>query len=127
MMNRREFMEAVINVCNGGAFEDVDEIRGFCEKELAQVDHRNLKARERAAKRKDEGDAFKGVIAGLLTDEPKVIADIMNEVNEVEGYEDMVLTPSKVVARMTQLCKDGQAERVKVNIEGRKLVGYVKA
>lgn len=122
MMNRREFMEAVINLCNGGEMVNADEMRAFCEKELAQVDHRNLKARERQAQRKAEGDALKEAIKGILSAEPIVVPEIVNAINESGEFED--ITPSKIVARMTQLAKDEVVVKEKVNYNGHKLVGY---
>ena len=98
-----------------------DEILEFVEKQVAALDTKNAKAKERAAERRADGDALRGAIEGLLTDEPKTVNDILGELG------DDTITPAKVVARMTQLVKADKAAKETVKIEGRKLVGYIKA
>lgn len=127
-MTKREMYEVIANV-----FETVDvntlnvepevveEIVIFTGKEIAAIDRKNVKARERAAEKRAEGDAITAAIEGILTNEPKTVNDILAEL------EDATLTPAKIVARATRLVKAEKAVKETVKVDGRTLVGYVKA
>lgn len=121
-MTNREKFDVIGKVFEG--YEDAeirDEILEFVEKQIAALDAKNAKAKERAAIKRANGDALRGAIEDLLTDEPKTVKDIIDEL------EDNTLTPAKVVARMTQLVKADKAIKENVKVEGRKLVAYIKA
>ena len=120
-MTTREMYEVIGNVFAAGNDENRDEVLAFIEKQVAAIDRKNAKAKERAAEKRADGDALRGAIEGLLTDAPKTVNDILDELG------DDTLTPAKVVARMTQLVKAEKAAKETVKIEGRKLVGYIKA
>jgi len=89
----------------------------FCEKEIASLDAKKVKAAERAAAKRAAGDELQAEIAALLTDEPQTAEQILAQLNDPEGE----LTKQKVIARMTNLVKFGQASKcdVKVEIEGK--------
>lgn len=125
MFTKRNAYEVIEKVFNGGEIEFKDEVLEIVAKEIAALDHKNAKAKERAAEKREQNDAIREVIANMLTEEPMVIADILNTLNANEA--EKVFTPSMVVARMTQLVKAGKAEKVQVKAGDRKLVGYIKA
>ena len=121
-MTNREKFDVIGKVFEG--YEDAEireEILEFVEKQIAALDAKNAKAKARAAEKRAEGDELRGILAGMLTEEPKTVNDILAEVG------DENLTPAKIVSRMTQLVKTGQAVKETVKVEGRKLVGYIKA
>ena len=123
-MTNREKFDVIGQVFANVADVDADvrdEILEFVEKQVAALDSKNAKAKARAAEKRAEGDELRGILAGMLTDEPKTVNDILAEVG------DENLTPAKVVARMTQLVKAGQAAKETIKVEGRKLVGYTVA
>lgn len=120
-MTKREVYEVIGNVFANIEVEGKEDVLEMIEKEKAALDRKNAKAKERAAEKRAEGDALRNVIEGMLTDEPMTVNDIIAEIN------DDTLTPAKVVARMTQLVKAEKAVKETVKIEGRKLIGYVKA
>lgn len=123
-MTNREKFDVIGQVFANVADVDADvrdEILEFVEKQVSALDAKNAKAKQRAAEKRAEGDELRGILAGMLTDEPKTVNDILAEVG------DENLTPAKVVSRMTQLVKAGQAAKETVKVEGRKLVGYTLA
>ena len=91
----------------------------FCETQIAALDRKNEKARERQDNKRAEGKALKDAIEAILSDEPKTINDILAEL------KDETLTPAKITARLTQLRGEGKVEKSLQNIDGRKLTTYV--
>lgn len=120
-MTKKETFDVIANVFATVDVPEKDEVLAFIEKEKAAIDAKNVKAKERAAAKRAEGDALRAKIEDVLTDEPMTINDIIEAV-DVEG-----LTPAKVVARMRQLVAAEKVAKESVNVDGRKLVAYVKA
>lgn len=94
------------------------DVINYVDVTIAQIDHKNEKAKERADKRKVEGDTVRDKIEAILTNEYKTIKNIIDEL----GDED--LTPGKVSARMGQLCKLNRAHRTKVKDGNRNITAY---
>lgn len=107
---------------------DVDEvtvtgadIQDYAALTIAQIDAKNEKARERAAKKKAEGDELLDVVKDSLTDEYKTGAEILADI-VAGGWADA--TQAKVTARLTKLVKAGVAHKTDVKVDGRKIKGY---
>ena len=120
-MTKREVYEVIGNVFANIENENKADVLEFIEKEIAALDRKNAKAKERAAMKKEEGDALRGAIENLLTDEPKTVNDILAEIG------DETLTPAKVVSRVSQLVRAEKAAKEIIKVENRKLTAYVKA
>lgn len=100
-----------------------DEVVQFCENEIALLDKKAAKAKEAAAKKRAEGDELtEAVFAALSTEEFEPIANIAAR---IDGPD---VTVSKVTYRLTQLVKNGKAEKSEIVVEGdgknRKIMGY---
>ena len=93
-----------------------DEILGFIDKEVAALDVRAEKAKERAAKKREESDELRQAIFEVLTSEGQTVADIVDKLDR----EDV--TRQKVVARLTQLIKDGKVQKDTAKTEDKKKV-----
>ena len=130
-ITKRAMYEALATVAaNGGnVFAGVaditdEDLKAFCENEIALLDSKAEKARARAAAKKAEGDELTDVVRSLLTDEYQTIADIAAQ---IKGED---VTPAKVTYRLTQLVKTGVAEKAEVSVAGkdggkaRKCCGY---
>jgi len=104
------------------AMADNADVVAFCEKEIAALDAKALKAKERAAKKAAEGDALMEAIAGVLDETPKTLAEIAALVGED-------VTPNKVSPRAKKLVEAGRAVKTEVTKpEGKgKLVAYTAA
>lgn len=106
---------------------DNDEVVKFCANEIALLDKKAAKAKEKAAEKRAANDALSDAVYAVLSDTDfESIADITAR---VEGDE---VTAAKVTYRLSQLVKAGAAEKAEIVIEategskGRKCVGYRK-
>lgn len=96
---------------------DKAHIVEFCDKYLASAEAKKVKAAERAAAKRAAGDELQALIASLLTTEPQTAEQLLAQIEDESGE----LTKQKVVARMTNLVKFGQASKcdVKVEVDGK--------
>ena len=104
------------------ACADNEVIVDFCDKEIAALGAKAEKAKVRAAAKKAAGDELRAVVASVLTNEPMIAEDILAC---IEGDED--LTKAKVIARLTQLVKAGEAVKSEVTVDGKKRMAYALA
>ena len=113
-ITKREMYEAIKETFETGSCKfDAATVVAFCEKEIASLDAKAAKAKERAAAKKAEADVLMGQVEDALTDEYQVIADIAATVAGVNPDA----TVSKVTFRLTKLVEAGVAEKTQVTIE----------
>ena len=133
-MTKRNVYEALINLgTNGNLTYTTDEgeveitgedLVAFAENEIALLDKKAVKAKERAAAKRAEGDALTEAVAAVLGDEFESIADIAVR---VEGEDVSV---AKVGYRLRKLVEAGRAEKGELTIpategsKARKVVAY---
>ena len=132
-ITKREMFEAIKGLAESGALhmQDFNEaisdsaVAEFCENEIALLDKKAAKAKERAASKRAEGDELTAVVRQVMsTEEFEPIAEIAAR---IEGED---VTVAKVTYRLTQLVKNGEAEKQELTIPGaegqkaRKVQGY---
>ena len=131
-ITKREMFEAIKGIAESGALHMFDfnenisdkAVAEFCANEIALLDKKAEKAKERAATKRAEGDALTDAVRGALTGEFESIADIAAR---IEGED---VTVSKVQYRLTQLVKAGEAEKEQITVpatettKARKIMGY---
>lgn len=132
-ITKREMFEAIKGLAESGALhmQDFNEaisdsaVAEFCENEIALLDKKAVKAKERAASKRAEGDELTAVVRQVMsTEEFEPIAEIAAR---IEGED---VTVAKVTYRLTQLVKNGEAEKQELTIPGgegvkaRKVQGY---
>ena len=132
-ITKREMFEAIKGLAESGALHMVDfnenitdeAVAEFCENEIALLDKKAAKAKERAATKKAEGDELTDAVrAAMSTEEFEPIADIAAR---IEGED---VTVAKVQYRLTQLVKNGEAEKEQITVPGgegqkaRKIMAY---
>ena len=93
--------------------EGTEDLIAFHEKQIAQLAAKAAKAKEKAAEKKATNDKLCDAVEAALTDEATVIDEIVERV-EFDGD----VTRSKVVNRLTKLCKEGRAVKSEVSIKG---------
>lgn len=108
MMTRKEILNAMLN-------ETIDRetLVAFCEKELASLEHKAEKAKERAAAKREAGDELQNIVAGVLTADFASREDITNLVKET----DPEATLGKVGYRLTALVNAGVAQKAEASVE----------
>lgn len=112
-ITKREMYEAIKETFETGSCKfDAATVVAFCDKEIASLDSKAAKAKERAAAKKAEADGLTDLVAAALTDEFQVIADIAATVAE----SDADATVSKVTYRLGRLVEAGKAEKTQVTI-----------
>lgn len=112
-ITKREMYEAIKETFETGSCKfDAATIVAFCEKEIASLDSKAAKAKERAAAKKAEADVLMDQVEDALTDEFQVIADIAATVAEANADA----TVSKVTYRLGKLVEAGKAEKTQVTI-----------
>ena len=112
-ITKRDMFEAIKEAFETGSCEyDAATVTAFCDKEIAALDAKAAKAKERAAAKKSEGDALMAQVREALTDEFRVIADIAADVAEVNADA----TVSKTTYRLTKLVEANVAEKTQVSI-----------
>lgn len=130
-LTKRNVFEALINYATEGAMEfekdgamievTPEGIKAFAENEIALLDKKAAKAKERGAKKKEERDELCDAVLAVLTDEYATIADV------AEAIEGEDVTASKVTYRLNKLVAAGLAEKadIKVGDEKKRTVkGY---
>ena len=125
-ITKREMFEAIIALATGGEMKyEAEAFVNFCENEISLLDKKAAKAKERAATKKAEGDELtEAVRAAMSTEEFEPIADIAAR---IEGED---VTVAKVQYRLTQLVKNGEAEKEQITVSGgegqkaRKIMAY---
>ena len=132
-ITKREMFEAIKGLAESGALHMADfneaisdsAVADFCANEIALLDKKAVKAKERAATKRAEGDELTAVVrAAMSTEEFEPIADIAAR---IEGED---VTVSKITYRLGQLVKNGEAEKTQIEIAGsegqkkRKVVAY---
>ena len=120
-MTKRERFEVIGRVFEGLEIAERDEVLEMVAKEIAAIDNKNAKAKEKAAEKRAEGDELQARILGMMGEEPMTTNYIFASL----GHEG--LTPAKVVARMKNLVKNETVAKAAVKVEGRKLMAYTLA
>ena len=114
-ITKREMFEAIKETFETGSCKfDAATVMAFCDKEIASLDSKAAKAKERAAAKKAEADVLMDQVRDALTGEFQTIADIAAAVAEVNA----AATVSKVTYRLTKLVEAGDAEKTDVTVPG---------
>lgn len=112
-ITKREMYEAIKETFETGSCKyDAETVMAFCDKEIASLDAKAVKARERAAAKRAESDRLTDEIANVLTDEFQTIADITVAVSGVAPD----VSVNKVAYRLGRLVDAGVAEKTQITI-----------
>lgn len=94
--------------------DNKEELEAFIDRQVEIIDNKAEKAKERAAEKKAEGDELRAAIKSVLTEDYQSADDILAQ---LEGED---LSKAKIIARLTQLVNNGDAEKAQAKTEDRK-------
>ena len=123
---KKQMFEGLIAYFHGEDVEiENEDFVEFCQNQIADLDKKAAKAKERAAAKRAESDELTDLVYSVLTDEYQTIADITVVV--AETVPDV--SASKVTARLTKLFNAGSIEKEQISVEDsegkkRKCMGY---
>lgn len=99
--------------------DNKEELEAFVDRQIEIIDNKAEKAKERAAEKKAEGDELRAAIKSVLTEDYQSADDILAQ---LEGED---LSKAKIIARLTQLVNNGDAEKAQAKAEdGKKFMTY---
>lgn len=136
-ISKREYFTSLCNLATSGElyFTDAEGARTdvtaeqlleFAQNEIGLIDRKNEKAKERAEKKRMEGDELSAAVFAALTDEFSTIADIAARVDA----EDVSV--AKTQFRLNQMAKQDKIEKGSITIpategsKARTVVAYRK-
>lgn len=107
-------------------YADNAELVEYCEKELAKLDKKNAKAKERAAEKRAIGDELQADVLAAINGDPQTRDDILVAVIEATGDEE--LTVGKIQSKLNNLVEAGKIAKCKVKTEdGKTKTAYTVA
>ena len=122
-ITKKDFFAAIRTMVEGvETVGDIpaDKVLEFIDTQVAQIDAKAAKAKARAGEKKAEGDEISKRILEVLTDDFQsgdYITQLVSDIPEI--------TKAKVVARLSNLVKQGKAEKEQIKTEdGRKVMAY---
>lgn len=122
-ITKTQMFAAIKEVIANAEVEGKEDMLDFIDKQVELIANKASKAKERAEKKKVEGDALRDAVQAVLTDELQLIDDIVAQVE----VEDMDITRAKVTSRLTQLVKAGIAVRDEIKVDKAKKAAYALA
>ena len=118
-VTKKENYEMLMEIVENSNSEIKAELVEFITKQIESIDAKAAKAKEKAAEKRAEGDELRAAVKAVLTNELQTAEMILAQ---IEGEE---LTKAKIVARLTQLVKNGEASKEEVKTEeGKKVMAY---
>ena len=121
-MTKKDYYEMLKTTVEGIEVENKKDLLAFIDRELELIENKSVKAKERAAEKRAEGDELRAAVKSILTTENQTIDEIFGQ---IEGED---LTRAKIVARLTQLVKAGEAKKEEVKSEdGKRIMVYALA
>ena len=120
-VTKKEMYNGLIATLTENFGDEVQEYVEFLQGEIAILDKRAEKEKERRAEKKAEGDELGVAVKDAIVAEPKTAEAIAEEL--AEKFEDV--TKAKVTYRASQLVKAGEVFKTQIKTEdGRKVVAY---
>ena len=120
-ITKKDRYNEIIKLLTG--IDGTGDLIDFCEAEIAHLDQKSEKAKEKAAEKKGEVDLLAEAVKSVLTADYATIADVTAAVGDAA-------TEAKVRYRLNALVDAGLAEKTQVSIGGgngvkaRKLQAY---
>lgn len=113
-ITKKEYFGMLKDLVNESDVENKGELIYFIESQIASIETKAAKAKERAEAKKAEGDELRETVKSILTNEFQDAETITALINDEE------VTKNKVIARLTQLVNLGEVEKTDIKNESGK-------
>lgn len=117
-MTKKDYFNELKTIVEDSKIENKDELIYFLESQIESIENKAIKAKERAAEKKANGDEIRDLVKSALTKELQSVEDIVATINK----ED--ITKAKVIARLTQLVNLGEAIKENTKIDAKQKMMY---
>lgn len=118
-LTKKDYYGMLKNIISTSDVDNKEELEAFINRQVEIIDNKAEKAKERAAEKKAEGDELRAAIKSVLTEDYQSADDILAQ---LEGED---LSKAKIIARLTQLVNNGDAEKAQAKAEdGKKFMTY---
>lgn len=118
-MTKKDYYTLIKEKVEETNIEGKDELIEFVNKQISQIEAKAEKAKIRAIEKQKAGDELRDKVKSILTNELQTADAIVAQIDD----EDV--TKAKVIARLTQLVKNGDAKKEDVKTEdGRSVKAY---
>ena len=114
-MTKKEMYSLIAELCADNA-----DVVAFCGDEIAKLDAKAAKAKERAAEKRAAGDELYAEVVAAVTSTPATADTIYAE--NFADVED--LSVAKVRARLSQAVKNGVVAKETIKVDGKNKVHY---
>lgn len=119
-ITKKDYYNMIKDIIVNANVTEKDLLIEFINKQVAQIESKAEKAKARAEEKKIAGDELREKVKTILTTELQTADTITNQI------QDEDVTKAKVVARLTQLVKLGEAEKADVKTEDNRNVKAYK-
>ena len=113
-MTKKDYFNELRSIVEGTDIESKGELIYFIESQIASIETKAAKAKERAEAKKAEGDALRETVKSVLTNEFQTADEITAKIGDEE------ISKAKVIARLTQLVNLGAAVKEQVKTDNNK-------
>lgn len=118
-LTKKDYYGMLKNIILTSDVDNKEELEAFIDRQVEIINNKAEKAKERAAEKKAEGDELRAAIKSVLTEDYQSADDILVQ---LEGED---LSKAKIIARLTQLVNNGDAEKAQAKTEdGKKFMTY---
>ena len=118
-LTKKDYYGMLKDIVLTSGVDNKEELEAFIDRQIEIIDNKAEKAKERAAEKKAEGDELRAAIKSVLTEDYQSADDILAQ---LEGED---LSKAKIIARLTQLVNNGDAEKAQAKAEdGKKFMTY---
>ena len=113
-MTKRDYFEMIKGIVEESNVENKNELNYFLDAQIESINNKAEKAKERAAAKKADGDELRETVKSVLTNDFQTAEEITAKINDEE------ISKAKVIARLTQLVKLGEAVKESTKTEDNK-------
>jgi len=113
-MTKKDYFEMIKGIVEESDVENKNELNYFLDAQIESINNKAEKAKERAAAKKAEGDELRETVKSVLTNDFQTAEEITAQINDEE------VSKAKVIARLTQLVKLGEAVKESTKTEDNK-------